>query len=343
MINQNFGNLTLLIFLIFVRRFQENLQNLLTVLTICLVIPVTAIGSPGEGKNAERSDLQVNASLMKALLESIKPKVLFSNSAQRSISEHRAALNEFLIGPRHQLKAGYDFVPGAYDVDYIDEHGISGYIYVDIQLKQSWWNAYYSLVKTLKTQTNQIIHEGPLTVHDGVAGVNLSLSSPVDQSLQYDLAHPLPVRLSIGRNASNVILYKNALLVSAQPMTQDSAQSDYQRLQASRGEISMTSGNVVRSHVMVDVQKSALDCGSVRTSDSAVYCGRSITVKIPFEAGSEASVVKMIERGVRTELALYGDSCEFACERKAPTIPKPPERIKMIEQQMSEWWQGYSD
>jgi len=137
----------------------------------------------------------------------------------------------------------------------------------------------------------------------------------VDKSLRYDLAHPLPVRLSVGRNVSNSILYKNALLVSAQPMTEDSAQTGYQRSQVTRGEISLTKGNVVAGDAELDKRKSDLQCGSVERGASAVYCGRRFTVKIPFEAANEAEVIEIMRRGVKAELSLYGNHvCEYDCD-----------------------------
>jgi len=236
------------------------------------------------------------------------------DQAQQSVGEYRRLLDEFLIGPRHQLNAGYAIVLRSYDVSAVDAHQIKGHIYVDIIVNQSWWDTYYRLVYTLIPQGSQVIPEGPLKVFNNTAAVNLVSSRRVDKSLRYDLAHPLPVRLSVGRNVSNFILYKNALLVSAQPMTEDSAQTGYQQSQATRGEISLTKGNVVGGDAKVDKRKSDLQCGSVERGSSAVYCGQRFTVKIPFEAANEADVIEIMRRGVKAELSLYGNHvCEYDC------------------------------
>lgn len=236
------------------------------------------------------------------------------DQAQQLVGEYRRLLDEFLVGPRHQFNAGYAVVLRSYDVSAVDAHQIRGSIYVDIIVNQSWWDTYYRLVRTLVPQGNQVIQEGPLKVFKDTAAVDRALSRRVDKSLRYDLAHPLPVRLSVGRNVSNFILYKNALLVSAQPMTDDSAQTDYQRSQAARGEISLTKGNVVGGDAELDKGKSDLQCGSVERSVSAVYCGHRFTVKIPFEAANEADVIQIMRRGVKAELSLYGNHvCEYDC------------------------------
>jgi len=237
------------------------------------------------------------------------------DQAQQSVGEYRRLLDEFLVGPRHQLNAGYAIVLRSYYVSAVDAHQIKGHIYVDIIVNQSWWDTYYRLVRILAPQGNQVIPEGPLKVFNDTAAVDLASSRRVDQSLRYDLAHPLPVRLSVGRNVSNFILYKNALLVSAQPMTEDSAQTGYQQSQATRGEISLTKGNVVGGDAKIDKRKSDLQCGSVQQGASAVYCGQSFTVKIPFEAANEAEVIEVMQRGVRAELSLYGNNtCEHDCD-----------------------------
>lgn len=236
------------------------------------------------------------------------------DQAQQLVGEYRRLLDEFLIGPRHQLNAGYAIVLRSYDVSAADVHQITGSIYVDIIVNQSWWDTYYRLVHTLAPQGNKVIPEGPLKVSNDTAAVDLVSSRRVDKSLRYDLAHPLPVRLSVGRNVSNFILYKNALLVSAQPMTEDSAQTGYQQSQATRGEISLTKGNVVGGDAEVDKRKSDLQCGSFERGASAVYCGHRFTVKIPFEADNEAEVIQIMRRGVKAELSLYGNHvCEYDC------------------------------
>ena len=236
------------------------------------------------------------------------------DQAQQSVGEYRRLLDDFLIGPRHQLNAGYAIVLRSYDVSAVDAHQIKGHIYVDIIVNQSWWDTYYRLGYTLIPQGSQVIPEGPLKVFNNTAAVNLVSSRRVDKSLRYDLAHPLPVRLSVGRNVSNFILYKNALLVSAQPMTEDSAQTGYQQSQATRGEISLTKGNVVGGDAKIDKRKSDLQCGSVEQGASAVYCGQRFTVKIPFEAANEAEVIEIMRHGVKAELSLYGNHvCEHDC------------------------------
>ncbi|PHR89726.1 MAG: hypothetical protein COA80_16935 [Leeuwenhoekiella sp.] len=236
------------------------------------------------------------------------------DQAQQLVGEYRRLLDEFLIGPRHQLNAGYAIVLRSYDVSAVDVHQITGSIYVDIIVNQSWWDTYYRLVRTIVPQGNQVIPEGPLKVFNGTAAVDFASSRRVDKGLRYDLAHPLPVRLSVGRNVSNFILYKNALLVSAQPMTEDSAQTGYQQSQATRGEISLTKGNVVGGDARIDKRKSDLQCGSVERGASAVYCGHRFTVKIPFEAANEAEVIQIMRRGVKAELSLYGNHvCEYDC------------------------------
>jgi hypothetical protein len=236
------------------------------------------------------------------------------DQAQQLVGQYRRLLDEFLIGPRHQLNAGYAIVLRSYDVSAVDVHQITGSIYVDIIVNQSWWDTYYRLVHTLAPQGNQVIPEGPLKIFNDTAAVDLVSSRRVDKSLRYDLAHPLPVRLSVGRNVSNLILYKNALLVSAQPMTEDSAQTGYQQSQATRGEISLTKGNVVGGDAQLDKRKSNLQCGSVERGASAVYCGDRFTVKIPFEAANEAEVIQIMRRGVKAELSLYGNHvCEYDC------------------------------
>lgn len=236
------------------------------------------------------------------------------DQAQQSVGEYRRLLDGFLVGPRHQLNAGYAIVLRSYDVSAVDAHQLKGHVYVDIIVNQSWWDTYYRLVHTLAPQGSQVIPEGPLKVSNDTAAVDLASSRRVDKSLRYDLAHPLPVRLSVGRNVSNFILYKNALLVSAQPMTEDSAQTGYQQSQATRGEISLTKGNVVGGDARIDKRKSDLQCGSVEQGASAVYCGHRFTVKIPFEAANEAEVIQIMRRGVKAELSLYGNHvCEYDC------------------------------
>lgn len=236
------------------------------------------------------------------------------DQAQQSVGEYRRLLDEFLVGPRHQLHAGYAIVLRSYDVSAVDVHRITGHIYVDIIVNQSWWDTYYRLVRTLAPQGNQVIPEGPLKVSSDTAAVDLVSTGRVDKSLRYDLAHPLPVRLSVGRNVSNFILYKNALLVAAQPMTEDSAQTGYQRSQATRGEISLTKGNVVSGDARIDKEKSDLQCGSLERGASAVYCGHRFTVKIRYEAANEAEVIEIMRRGVKAELSLYGNHvCEHDC------------------------------
>ncbi|RCW62549.1 hypothetical protein DET61_12420 [Marinobacter nauticus] len=236
------------------------------------------------------------------------------DQAQQSVGEYRRLLDGFLAGPRHQLNAGYAIVLRSYDVSAVDTYQLKGHVYVDIIVNQSWWDTYYRLVRTLAPQGNQVIREGPLKVSNDTAAVDLVSSRRVDKSLRYDLAHPLPVRLSVGRNVANFILYKNSLLVSAQPMTEDSAQTGYQQSQATRGEISLTKGNVVGGDAKIDKRKSDLQCGSVGRGASAVYCGHRFTVKIPFEAANEAEVIEIMRRGVKAELSLYGHHvCEFDC------------------------------
>ena len=252
--------------------------------------------------------------------------------AQRSVGEYRAILDEFLVGPRHQLNAGYAIILRSYDVEAVDENRISGNIYVDITVNQSWWNIYYRLVQALTPQGNQVIKEGRLKVARDTAGVDLRSSHRVDKSLRYDLAHALPVRLSVGKKVASFILYKNALLVSARPMTEDSARTDYHRLQAARGEISLTKGNVIRGNAEVDKHKSALDCGVVEQGGSAVYCGKRFTVKIPFEAANESEVIETMQRGVRAELSLYGNSCEHDCDLFNNDSEEQPDTTELLEQ-----------
>lgn len=233
--------------------------------------------------------------------------------AQRSISDYRNALDEFLVGPRHQLNAGYAFVLRSYDVDAVGSNSLSGHIYVDVSLNQSWWNTYYELVSVLTPQGSDVVREGRIKVFGDTAKVDPGYNSLVDKSLQYDLAHPLPVRVSVGNNVSRFILYKNALLLSAQPMTEDTARTDYQREQARQAEISMTKGNVPAGDALVDREKSALGCGVVTAVNSAVYCGDRFTIKIPVEARNEAELIDMMKQGVKVELDLYGSACENDC------------------------------
>ncbi|WP_417568042.1 hypothetical protein [Marinobacter sp.] len=255
------------------------------------------------------------------------------DQAQQSVGEYRRLLDEFLIGPRHQLNAGYAIVLRSYDVSAVDVHQIKGHIYVDVIVNQSWWDTYYRLVRTIVPQGNQVIPEGPLKVFNGTAAVDSASSRRVDKGLRYDLAHPLPVRLSVGRNVSNFILYKNALLVSAQPMTEDSAQTGYQQSQATRGEISLTKGNVVGGDARIDRRKSDLQCGSVQQGASAVYCGQRFTVKIPFEASNEAEVIETMQRGVRAELSLYGNNtCERDCDLFDDDRAEDPDPNKLLRQ-----------
>lgn len=234
--------------------------------------------------------------------------------AQRTVGEYRRVLDEFLVGPRNQLNAGYAFVLRSYDVRSVDSGSISGNIYVDVTVNQSWWNTYYDLVSVIAPQGSQVLQEGELNVHGKVARVSYGKGGPVDRSLQYDLAHPLPVRLSVGKLTSQFILYKNALLVSAQPMTMDTATNAYQRQQARLGEISMTQGKVAAGTAVVDRNKSALSCGSVVSGKSAVYCGERFTIKIPFDARNESEVIEMMHEGVNAELNLFGSACENDCD-----------------------------
>jgi len=236
------------------------------------------------------------------------------DAAQRTVGEYRRVLDEFLVGPRHQLNAGYAFVLRGYDVDAVDTRAVKGSIYVDVILNQSWWNTYYQLIGALTPQGRQTVLEGPMEVVNKVARPNLDESAGVDKSLQYELAHPLPVRLAVGNNVSTFILYKNALLVSAQPMTDDTAKNDYQRGQANSWEISMTQGNVRPDNATVDSGKSSLDCGTVSAGDSAVYCGNQFSVKIPYEAQNESEIIDMMKRGLTVDLDLYGSRCEHGCD-----------------------------
>lgn len=233
--------------------------------------------------------------------------------AQRTVGNYRRVLNEFLVGPRNQLNAGYAFVLRSYDVRSVDSDSISGNIYVDVTVNQSWWNTYYHLVSVLAPQGSQVLQEGELNINRNVARVSYGKGGPVDRSLQYDLAHPLPVRLSVGKNTSQFILYKNALLVSAQPMTMDTATNAYQKQQARLGEISMTQGKVAAGTAVVDRNKSALSCGSVMSGKSAVYCGERFTIKIPFDSRNESEVIEMMNEGLNAELNLFGSACEKDC------------------------------
>ena len=235
--------------------------------------------------------------------------------AQRTVGNYRRVLDEFLVGPRNQLNAGYAFVLRSYDARAVDTGSISGNIYVDVTVNQSWWNTYYHLVSVLAPQGSQVLDEGPLKVHRNVARVDLEKSGRVDRTLQYDLAHPLPVRLSVGGLTSQFILYKNALLISAQPMTLDTATNNYQVGQAQRGEISMMKGNVASGTAVVDRYKSAISCGILVSGKSAVYCGERFTIKIPFDAESESEVIdEMMNGGLNAELDLYGTACEKDCD-----------------------------
>ncbi|PFG08859.1 MULTISPECIES: hypothetical protein [unclassified Marinobacter] len=234
--------------------------------------------------------------------------------AQRTVGNYRRVLDEFLVGPRNQLNAGYAFVLRSYDARAVDTGSISGNIYVDVTVNQSWWNTYYHLVSVLAPQGSQVLDEGPLKVHRNVARVDLEKSGRVDRTLQYDLAHPLPVRLSVGGLTSQFILYKNALLISAQPMTLDTATNNHQVGQARRGEISMMKGNVAGGTAVVDRYKSALSCGSVVRYESAVYCGERFTIKIPFDARNESEVIEMMNEGLNAELNLFGSACEKDCD-----------------------------
>lgn len=233
--------------------------------------------------------------------------------SQRTVGNYRRVLDEFLVGPRNQLNAGYAFVLRSYDVRSVDSGSISGNIYVDVTVNQSWWNTYYHLVSVLAPQGNQILDEGPLKVDGQVARVNLEKSGRVDRALQYDLAHPLPVRMSVGGLTSQFTLYKNALLLSAQPMTIDTAKSGFQVGQARRGEISMMQGNVAAGTAEVDRYKSDLSCGELVKGKSAVYCGERFTIKIPFDAKNESEVIEMMSEGLSTELNIFGSACEKGC------------------------------
>lgn len=234
--------------------------------------------------------------------------------AQRTVGEYRRVLDEFLVGPRNQLYAGYAFVLRSYDVDSVDARAVKGSIYVDVIVNQSWWNTYYQLVDALTPQGGQTLSEGPMEVVNGVARPNPAESAEIDKPLQYELAHPLPVRLAVGNNASTFILYKNALLVSAQPMTDETAKNDYQQSQANNREISMTQGNVRLDNAQVDAAKSSLECGTISLGESAVYCGNQFTVKIPFEAKNESEIIDMMKKGLKIDLDLYGRHCENGCE-----------------------------
>lgn len=234
--------------------------------------------------------------------------------AQRTVGDYRRVLNEFLVGPRNQLNAGYAFVLRSYDVRSVDSGSISGNIYVDVTVNQSWWNTYYHLVSVLAPQGNEVLDEGPLKVDGQVARVNLTKSGRVDRALQYDLAHPLPVRMSVGGLTSQFILYKNALLLSAQPMTMDTAKSGFQVGQARRGEISMMQGNIAAGTAEVDRYKSDLSCGELVKGKSAVYCGERFTIKIPFDARNESEVIEMMNEGLNAELNLFGSACEKDCD-----------------------------
>lgn len=234
--------------------------------------------------------------------------------AQRTVGQYRNALDEFLVGPRHQLNSGYAIVLRSYDVTAVDSNSVSGHIYVDVSLNQSWWNTYYNLVGVLTPQGSDVVKEGRITVVNDAAQVDPGYNSRVDKSLQYDLAHPLPVRLSVGKNVARFILYKNALLISAQPMTEDTAETGYQLEQAERGEISMTKGNVPAGDAIIDREKSALGCGVVTAVNSAVYCGERFTIKIPVKARDEAELIDTMKQGVKVELDLYGSACENDCD-----------------------------
>ncbi len=134
------------------------------------------------------------------------------------------------MGPRHQLNSGYSITLRSYDVEAVDENRLAGNIYVDVVVNQSWWDTYYKLVGVLSPQGSDVVYEGPIKVVGDTPRVDMDIGERVDQGLRYALAHPLPVRLSVGSHASNFILYKNALLVSAQPMAEDSARNEHQRL-----------------------------------------------------------------------------------------------------------------
>jgi len=234
--------------------------------------------------------------------------------AQRTVGEYRRVLDEFLVGPRNQLHSGYAFVLRGYDVDSVDTRALKGSIYVDVIINQSWWNTYYQLVGALTPQGSQTVLEGPMEVVNKVAKPNLVLSSQVDRSLVYELAHPLPVRLTVGNNVSMFTLYKNALLVSARPMTEDTAISEGQKRQANRREISMMKGNIRSGNAQIDSGKSSIDCGTVSVGDSAVYCGNQFTVQIPYEAKNESEIIDMMKKGLKVDLDLYGPYCEHGCD-----------------------------
>lgn len=234
--------------------------------------------------------------------------------AQRTVRQYREVLNEFLVGPRHQLEAGYSFILRSYDVESVSSDQLRGHIYVDITVNQSWWNTYYQIISVLKPQGRDVFNEGPIAVDNGKrAYAGYSKGGGIDRSLRYDAAHPLPVRLSVGRISSKFTLYKNALLVSAHPQTMDTATSAHQQKQAQLGEIVLLKGNASAGNAVIDKQKSQLSCGLVEQNDSAVYCGERFTLKLSYKAKSEADILKVMNNGLRVELNLFGDACENDC------------------------------
>lgn len=250
--------------------------------------------------------------------------------AQDIVGNYRSALQEFLVGPKHQLNAGYAFVLRSYEVTDIGPDSLAGFVLVDIVVNESWWDTYYQLVGSMTAQGATTIQEGPVTVVGDDARVNWGIRSKIDRSLQYDLAHPLPVVLTVGDTKSRFLLYKNALLDSAQPMTHDTAQTDHQIAQAERGSISMLKGNVHAGDVMVDEDKSDLRCGSTSSSNAVVYCGTRFTVAIPFDAENEAEIIDMMNRGLNYNLDLFGLRDEA---RKIDDTPSQAELIMELRSQ----------
>ena len=256
------------------------------------------------------------------------------------IERYRTLLREFLGTPEQQFQRGYALAPRGYQVLAIYEDSVEAELLVDVVVNESWWETYYQLVGALTPVTgNLIIDGGPLgsiTYNDSSSTLSQPVEfagfveekqyTPVDKSLEHNLARPIVIDLSIeGAGSRRLVLHKNTLSKGAQLSWEELRWVDapapipvlwYNERTLRPGILPYSTGyNMVsgigttrafvgRPHEnpVIDMERSEISCQGSLPPTAQVFCGTVFTVRLPVTAADTASLKEKLSNPVTVDV-----------------------------------------
>lgn len=219
-------------------------------------------------------------------------RVASISEAQRKLREYQRVLEGFLGNAYDQLQAGYFISPRRYVIDSVGPDQVEGRLLVDIIVNESYWDAYYEILKAMTPVNSQgNFLEGHL---DDSKSVSAKTGVAVDHALADYLAKPIPLVIGfkspggssdgVQGHPARIVLYKNSV--------------SNNHIRVGTG-LERKSTRVEISHPSpISEPNSDLSC-KVRGDYKYLYaCGSRITIELPFKVKTEYQAKLLFQNGV---------------------------------------------